>query len=292
MSFLDRIADCNRFDLTGFRRFTVEGVRIGWIRRALVQRLAAFSDVFVAEADGLALHPDLRGFDMRSAAMDRVVRMLEAEGVVRGRRDEFYPVAPSLNHCALFRLERAAVSVFGVSACGVHMTGFVRRPDGVWIWVPRRARNKSTHPGMLDNTVAGGQPMGLNLRENLIKECREEAGIPAALAQHAVEVACLRYCLEAETGLKPDVQYCFDLELPVEFVPVNTDGEMESFELWPSARAMAVVRDTRDFKDNCNLVLIDFFLRHGLIDRAYPGYVEIERGLRRWTHDHPDFSQR
>ena len=28
----------------------------------------------------------------------------------------------------------AAVAAFGIAACGVHMTGFVRRPDGIHVW--------------------------------------------------------------------------------------------------------------------------------------------------------------
>ena len=35
------------------------------------------------------------------------------------------------------------------------------------------------------------------------------------------------------------------------------------------------------FKFNCNLVLIDFFVRHGLIGPEDPDYVAICRGLRR-----------
>ncbi len=287
MSFLDRIAECNRHDLSGFRPFLVDGVRVGWVRHALVERLARFGDVFAAQADGLALRAELRGFEPRSAAMDRVVRVLETAGIVRGRRDEFYPVAATIDAPPVFQIERAAVAVFGISASGVHMTGYVRRADGLWIWVPRRARGKSTYPGMLDNTVAGGQPIGLGRRENLIKECQEEAGIPAGLAARAVEVGRIDYCMETADGLKPDVQFCFDLELPADFTPENADGETESFELWPAARVMATVRDTREFKDNCNLVLIDFFLRHGLIDNAHPGYGEIERGLGRWALDRP-----
>ena len=40
---------------------------------------------------------------------------------------------------------------------------------------------------------------------------------------------------------------------------------MDSFELWPIERVLAAVRDTDDFKFNVNLVLIDLFLREGLI---------------------------
>jgi hypothetical protein len=42
-----------------------------------------------------------------------------------------------------------------------------------------------------------------------------------------------------------------------------------------------IVRDTRQFKFNCNLVLIDFFVRHGVIAPEHPDYLAICRGLRR-----------
>ena len=49
------------------------------------------------------------------------------------------------------------------------------------MWIGRRARDKPTFPGMLDNFVAGGQPIGIGLMDNLIKEAAEEAGVPAAV---------------------------------------------------------------------------------------------------------------
>jgi hypothetical protein len=41
---------------------------------------------------------------------------------------------------------------------------------------------------MLDNMVAGGQPLGIGLMENVIKECGEEAGIPEAIARRAIPI--------------------------------------------------------------------------------------------------------
>jgi hypothetical protein len=41
-----------------------------------------------------------------------------------------------------------------------------------------------------------------------------------------------------------------------------------------------IVAETNDFKYNCNLVLIDFFVRHGLVDPADPDYLAIVKGLR------------
>jgi isopentenyldiphosphate isomerase len=280
MSFLDRIAECNRHDLRNFVPLFAAGARIGWVRIALAERLAAHRDVFRRTARELSLDPALEDFDSRSAAIDSVVRALERDGVISGRRDEFYPVAAHIGAPPLFKVERAAVPALGIASCGVHMTGFVRAPDGLRIWVPRRSRTKSTYPGMLDNTVAGGQPIGLGIFENLIKECAEEAAIPTALARRALPMGTISYCLEAADGLKPDIQFCFDLELPADFVPRPADGEMEGFELWPVERVMATVRDTRDFKFNCNLVLIDFFLRHGLIAADDPQRSALQAGLR------------
>ena len=280
MSFLDRIAECNVHDLGNFLPFRVAGRRVGWVRHALAARLAAGHAALARGPGGLELDPGLADHDARSAAMEAVVRAMEREGIVAGRRDEFYPVATHVGAPPLLRIERAAVSAFGIAACGVHMTGFVRRADGMHIWVPRRARGKSTYPGMLDNTVAGGQPADIGIFENLIKECAEEASIPAELARRALPAGSISYCLEAPDGLKPDVQFCFDLEMPEDFVPRPADGEMEGFELWPAARVMATVRDTRDFKFNCNLVLIDFFLRHGLIPPDHPDRAALAAGLR------------
>ncbi len=42
-------------------------------------------------------------------------------------------------------------------------------------------------------------------------------------------------------------------------------GEVEAFELWPIERVFATVRDGDDFKFNVNLVLIDLFIRLGLL---------------------------
>ena len=81
--------------------------------------------------------------------------------------------------------------------------------------------------------------------------------------------------------MKPDVQFCFDLELPEGFTPENTDGEIEDFMLWPLAEVAACVRDTDRFKFNCSLVIIDFLIRHGhLTPESDPDYVRICRGLR------------
>ncbi len=93
-------------------------------------------------------------------------------------------------------------------------------------------------------------------------------------------MSAIAYWNQTGPQLKPDVMTCFDLELPSDFTPQANDGEVQAFELWPVARVLETVRDSNQFKYNCNLVLIDFFVRHGLLSADDPDFVTIVAGLR------------
>ena len=177
-------------------------------------------------------------------------------------------------------LDRACAPHFGVRAFGQHLNGFVRDGERLKMWIGRRAADRRTYPLHLDNLVAGGLPWGMTLADNLRKECREEADIPPDLADLARPVGAVTYCRDSKRGLKPDLMYCYDLELPSDFVPRCTDGEVESFHLWPVERVMETVAETNEFKLNCNLVIIDFLVRRGYIPPDSPDYLQIIQGLR------------
>ena len=281
MSFLDRINECNAHDLGRFLPFSVGGSRVGWVRRAFAQRLKAYAEVFHVTDEAVALAPALRSFGERSQAVGGVLRDLKEKGAVPGWRDEPYPVATTFGAAPLLQMERAAMPLFGVRSYGVHVNGFVREREGVKLWIARRSLAKPTYPGMLDNFVAGGQPIGIGLKENVIKEAEEEAGVPPRLAATARPVGAVSYCMETPEGLKPDIQFAFDLELPPGFEPRNRDGEIDAFYLWPVERVIEVVRDTTAFKFNCNLINIDFFIRHGYLTPEDPDYLAIVAGLHR-----------
>ena len=104
--------------------------------------------------------------------------------------------------------------------------------------------------------------------------------MPAALAGQAVAVGALAYNRVAQRGYRRDVLYCYDLELPEDFVPRNTDGEVEEFRLLPIEEVARLVRETDDFKLNCNLVIIDFLIRHGLLPPDHDDYLSLVSGLR------------
>ena len=281
VSFLDRIAECNEYDAANFLPFVVAGQSVGLVKLGFARRLKDFPRAFARSDDGVSMAPGLDTYDTRTAAADEALRRLAEAGDITGWRAEPYPVGGPFAGPHLMTMERAAVPYFGVRAYGVHVNGFVRDDDGsIRMWIARRAAGKQTYPGMLDNMIAGGQPIGIGLRENVIKEAAEEAAVPYELASRAIPVGMVTYRHETEDGFKPDVLYAYDLELGGDFQPMNSDGEIAEFYLWPVARVMETVAGTRDFKFNCNLIVIDFLIRHGLIDPDRPDYIEIVEGLR------------
>ena len=283
MAFIDHIRACNAHDISRFRPFRIAGQNAGWIRDDFVATLARRPDLFMVQPHAVTLSRTLTPPEQRTDALDPFLRELSAEGMIGAWREEHYPVAPRWGEEPLMTMERTAVALFGIRAYGVHLNGFVHRSDGLHLWVATRSRNKATYPGMLDNTVAGGQPAGISLLDNVVKECGEEASIPEDLARQARPIGIVTYCLEHRDGLKPDVLFNFDLELPPDFTPKPNDDEIEQFELWPAQRVYERVRDTFDFKFNCNLVLIDFFVRHGLIAPDDPDYVGLVAGLHAYS---------
>lgn len=279
MSLLDRVHACARYRAEDFRPFAVGGERVGQIRADTIIELADFGDVFEFTETEVRLIGGIQGHESRTAAMDRVSRDLRDRGLIAGWRDESYPVSTGFDRPALFRLERAAVPFFGVRGYGVHVNGWVERRDGPYMWIGRRSLNKPTGPGLLDQMVAGGLPAGMGLMENVVKECAEEAGIDEVLARRARPVGTVSYLTTREEGLRHDVLFNYDLLLPDDFTPVNVDGEVAEFMLWPVARVLEEVGRRESFKFNSALVVIDFLVRHGCLDPRIPAYAEIVSGL-------------
>lgn len=279
MAFLDRIDECRRFDPRRYRPFRIGGVEVGLIGHDFARRLRDFPRVFTIEDSSVRLSEELNDFRTRTEAVAEVLETLRARGEVPGWRDEPYPVSPAFALPSLLTMERAAVPLFGVMGFGIHINGIVGDGETLRLWIGRRSRTKPTGPGKLDQIVAGGQPAGVSLADNLVKECAEEAAIPADLARRAVPVGAISYCTERPEGLRRDVLFNYDLALPEDFTPRNTDGEVESFLCRPISQVIDIVRDTDDFKFNCALVVIDFLLRRGLIPLDHPDYGELLKSL-------------
>jgi hypothetical protein len=77
------------------------------------------------------------------------------------------------------------------------------------------------------------------------------------------------------------VLFTYDLELPADFTPAPGDDEIAQYMLWPIEDVAQRVRDSFDFKFNCNLVIIDFLIRRGLIAADEPDFLALVEGLHR-----------
>ena len=280
MSFLDRIRDCNRWTPAEFIPFNLDGACVGHVRRSFAEHLERWPEVFGVANEAVTWVYPRASCEDRSRVLQEVLEQLQENGVVGHFHGEMYPVTNGDRSRTHMLLDRACAPHFGVRAFGQHLNGFVRDGERLKMWIGRRAADRRTYPLHLDNLVAGGLPWGMTLADNLRKECREEADIPPDLADLARPVGAVTYCRDSKRGLKPDLMYCYDLELPSDFVPRCTDGEVESFHLWPVERVMETVAETNEFKLNCNLVIIDFLVRRGYIPPDSPDYLQIIQGLR------------
>jgi hypothetical protein len=280
MTFADHIRACNNYEPSRVVPLLARGKRIGWLRRDNAASLARYSRVFAAEAGRVLLLAE-GDADRVSAAVDEVVEGLLAENKLPKWRNETFDVASRWGEPPIFRLDRGAVPFFGVRAYGVHLNGYRRDRDALKLWIGRRAPDKRVAPNKLDNLVAGGIGNGYGVYPTLVKEGEEEAAIPPALMGGAVPVGAVSYRMENELGIRDDVLFVYDLELPPDFTPRNTDGEIAEFVLMPAAEVVERVRTTDDFKFNVNLVILDFARRRGLLSPDDPEYLDVVTGLYR-----------
>ena len=58
------------------------------------------------------------------------------------------------------------------------------------------------------------------------------------------------------------------------------DGEVEAFQRLTVTEVADIIQHSDRFKDNCNLVIIDFLIRHGHLAPEQAGYLELLAGLR------------
>lgn len=227
-------------------------------------------------------------FSAQNQVIDETLSRAKEKGafeVVKKWRDELYTVhGPD----QLIRMERSGSPLFGIVTYGVHMTTYVNTEDGMKIWVPKRADGK-TYGGMLDNTVAGGIATGEQPFECMVREAAEEASFSEDLVRSTARpcgtISYFSFRDEragGETGLlQPEVQFVYDMEVGEDLIPKPCDDEVEDFRLWTVDEVQRALSEGL-FKPNCALVLLDFFIRHGILTpHNEKNYVEIVSRIHR-----------
>ncbi|KAJ5165803.1 hypothetical protein N7492_006099 [Penicillium capsulatum] len=306
-SNLELVKDCDSFpyyeddrayytqNLSKYYAFRVSGfdATLGYILNTVVGRFpwseswtvdsSAQTVTLNAPADATpALRSKLVGDDIAQSVK------LGLFEVLKGWRNEKYPVY-GLGGEYLLEMERSAACLFGIVTYGAHMTGYVQDATGLKIWVPRRAKNKQTYPNMLDNTVAGGMCTGERPFECIVREAMEEASLPESIVRETVMArGCVTYThvRDARAGgetalLQPEVEYVYDLKLDPSVIPKPGDNEVAEFQLLSIPEVQeALARG--EFKPNCAVIMVDFFIRHGILTAENePDYLEIVARLHR-----------
>jgi len=287
MSLMRQFRRYPAVDLNEYRRFMVAKQHVGWVMPDFAVTLARFPHVFHVDEATVTLQPRLRDFKTRSAAVAEVLATLRGEGLIPGWRNEQYPVAQNFHAASLLQMERAATVLFGTLSYGVNLNGFVGRGWGMKVWIARRAETKPVDPGMLDLIVGGGQPTGISPWDNLMKECQEEAGMPIELARGARSVGIVTLVAVIKAHMRVGLQFNYDLELPENFLPKNTDGEVADFMLMPVSEVIERLKSADDFSYDVAIVLIDFLIRHGFVGPEDPDFLDLVAELRRpipWIH--------
>jgi hypothetical protein len=270
--------NCNQHHLQRFAFLFIDGKRYGFLDKNLISLLIKETDFFVPHAEGFALSPQAQNFAARSEVLLQATKWIGSH-YGKKLRNESYAVIQKWGDDPIAQIDRVAVPWFGIRAWGVHVNGFTRKSDGIHLWIGERAADRLANPGKLDNMIGGGQPIGLTVVENLCKEAKEEAGIESTLALTAKQKSIINYRFESKEGLRSDTIFAFDLELPEDYIPQNTDGEVAAFHLMPISEVAHLVHDTDSFKYNCNLVVIDFLIRHGFILPDHAEYKALQDAL-------------
>ena len=210
--------------------------------------------------------------------------------VLKGWRNELYPIYGSYtSKKPMLNMERAGSALFGINSYGVHMTIYVDTLQGWKIWVPRRARNKQTYGGLLDNSVAGGLSSGEKPFDCVVREAAEEASLSEQIVRSnakACGTVSYFHVRDSNAGgeaglLQPECQYVFDMKIGAEVIPQPGDNEVEDFYLWTVDEVKKALAEGQ-FKPNCAAVLLDFFIRHGVLTAENEkDYMEIVSRLHR-----------
>jgi len=242
---------------------------IGSVAEAHLPALSAWPQWITVAADAVTLHfgGDPDRIDARWATVNEALR---AQGLIVAWRDEPYGVwdEQEVSHATI---ERAASRFWGTLTLGAHCNGYVAGPDGrpTHVWVARRSLTKPTDPGMLDNLIGGGVPLGQSPWEALQREAFEEAGLaPDDIAQATPGRIVALHC-DIPEGLQREHLHVYDLRLPPGRSPQNQDGEVAWHRCWPVADALAAAAEGR-FTTDAALATLDFAVRRGLLAADHP----------------------
>ena len=246
---------------------------VGSVARHHLDALARWPEALRQDGAGITL---TLAAPERDAFLARANLALRDAGLIPAWRDETCTVTALQGGALLARVERAAARFWGSTTFGAHCNGYVADARGrpAQLWIARRAHDKPTDPGLLDNLIGGGVPLGQSPAQTVVREGWEEAGLQPA--QMAGLVAGRRFRVERDLaeGRQLEQISVFDLALPPGWLPHNQDGEVHSFSLMPVDQALAHAA-AGEMTVDAALATLDFALRHRLLPTARHLHLQV-----------------
>ena len=257
MSFIQRLKDCNTHKESNFFKFFIDNYHVGFVKKKNLYIINKFPDIFSIKINKIILKKKFNNFKKRTYAINRVFNFLVKEKIISSKHREHFSVFKSFKFKPLLKVQRVIGPFFGFQFFGVHLNGFLKKNDKYFMWVGRRSSN-GNFPNDLDQIAAGGLPFNVTIKKNLIKESYEEANIDKKLILKSKYLGTVSYRVETHLGLNRHILFCYNLELPKEFIPKNNDGEITKFYLWPIKKILKIIKESRKFKFDCALVILLF----------------------------------
>lgn len=209
-----------------------DGVLLGHISRERASQLVALLPHCAMQSGRLLWQNPSPHRLHRSRDLQAFLVQQKRLGRLTGWRDEFFCLwaqatcPPSLEALPWLCVERAGFRHLGMMSHAVHINGFL--PDGD-LWCGRRAANKATDPGLLDNLTAGGLSAGETPLRTALRELREEADLDGLEAADLAWVGGVRTQRLEPQGWHDEQLLVYNLQVPEGSLPVNRDGEVQAF---------------------------------------------------------------
>ncbi|KAF4813010.1 hypotheticall protein [Colletotrichum tropicale] len=181
------------------------------------------------------------------------------------------------------------VPIFGILTTGAHLNVYkITKAKGFQVWVSQRPDTQPNFPGLLDQAAAGGfTPSHKTILECIEKEKKQESkGYPRhwrELIRQSPEIPTIQFFdvrderwEKGYAGLpEPGIRKAYDLRVNDEKIKGK---EGQTFTLMGIDEIRESLLHGR-WKPNSALVMIDFMIRHGLIENKIEK-AEITRLLK------------
>lgn len=291
MSLITHFKYFNKINFNKFLTFKIADFNIGYVYKPLAVKISSwFSNNFDINSESLILYKlqnKVINFNNLTEFFNKIAVKLLSEKIIPQITQEYFKVTPLNSDKELFKIERTLLPLFAIRARGIHLNAYVVKNNHIYIWIAKRSKSKLLYPGKLDNLVAGAISYGYNAFNTVIKESFEEASISKDLVKNAILTQTLHYLYPYKNGIRNDTMYIYNLELPLDFIPKQNDGEVEEFFLIEASEVLDLMNsNSNNFKFNSAIAIISFLVNKQLINKKnthYKSITAINKALKKLT---------